>query len=941
MTHNEARTRKEIIDRRLSKVGWNINDPLKVTCELDIYIKGVYEKDIAKGDESSGSPYAGHLFADYVLLAKDKSPIAVVEAKKTSVDAEIGKEQARNYAQKIKENINNLSMPYVFYTNGDEIHFWDTEKYPPRKVYGFPSREDFERMRYLRENARVLSSEEVNTKIADRPYQIEAIRAVLDGIEKNRRKFLLVMATGTGKTRTCMALLDVLMKANNVQKVLFLVDRVALQEQALEAFKEHLPNAPVWPKDGEREISTDRRVYVMTYPSMLNIIEQDNSPLSPFFFDLIIADESHRSIYNVYKNIFEYFDAMQLGLTATPTDHLDHNTFDLFECEDGLPSFSYTYQEAVENKPPYLSDYEVLKIKTKFQKEGINTKTIEEADKKRLLAEGKDPEEYDFTGTELEVKVTNKGTNALIIKTFMEECIKSPDGVLPGKSIFFGISKKHAFRLCEIFNSMYPEYKGQLAEVIISEVKGVHGKGGILDRFKTKNMPRIALSVDMLDTGIDVREVVNLVFAKPVFSYTKFWQMIGRGTRILEPAKIKEWCPKKDKFLIIDCWENFEYFKIKPKGKEPGSDIPLPVRLFNAEVEKLIAAKQSGDTGIQKKVISKLIKDLSLLPENSVIVLDRSKVLRQLKETSFWENLNEKAFQILKMEVAPVMKALSGADFKAMSFELNVVEYAASMLRKEIEKCETLKEIIQEKVFELPLTVNIVVKEKETIEKVLSAEFWLKVTDDDLDDVVKRLAPLMKYRVNIENPILRENLKDLLVEKSKIEFGPEHASLPVSKYKEELEKAVKELLKTNAVLQKLVNGGELTEKEVEEIAKILKDNYPNVTEYILREVYDNRSAKFVRFLKHILDIEPLASFTEEVSLAFDEFIRAHSNYSQKQIQFLNILKSFILQRGAVNLADIKKELMNDPFTRLHEKGILGVFKSSEIDEILGLIKKVA
>jgi len=931
VAYSEAETRQEIIDKRLNKAGWKVKDPLMVTEELDIYLG-----DGMKLDEKPVDKYKDHLFSDYALLADDRTPLAVVEAKKTSVDAEVGKEQARNYAQKIKEKLK-IPMPFVFYTNGDEIFFWDTERYPPRKVHGFPSRADLERMKFLRENARELSSEYLNTKIAGRPYQIEAARAVIERIQKNRRKFLLVMATGTGKTRNCMSIIDLLMKANTVQRVLFLVDRIALQSQALDAFKEFLPNTPIWPKSGEEEFSTDRRIYVMTYPAMLNIIEQDNSPLSPFFFDLIVADESHRSIYKVYKNILDYFDAMQLGLTATPTDHIDHNTFQLFECDNGRPAFSYDYETAKSHKPPYLNDFEVVHVRTKFQEEGINTKTISETDKKKMIAEGKDPDEYDFTGSELEEKISNKGTNTVIVREFMNECIKSPDEVLPGKTIIFAVSKKHAYRLNEVFDSLYPEYKGRLAEVIISDVKGVHGKGGLLDRFKNNDMPRVAISVDMLDTGIDILEVVNLVFAKPVFSYTKFWQMIGRGTRVLDQNKIKEWCPKKDKFLILDCWKNFEFFKIKPPGKIPGADIPLPVRLFRARLDKLEAAVSLGNKPVRDKIIKRLKADIENLPAQSVVVMEGAKPLRKVKETNFWADISKKDIDFLRLEIAPIMKAYSGVDFKAMVFERDMVELSAAKLVNDTAKYDTLVEGVKEVISEIPLTVNIVKKEEPTIEKCLSDEFWPKATDDELDDVTVRISPLMKFREKVKPTILREDLEDLLAVKKKIKFGAENASLPVTKYREEAEAAIRELLKTNPVLQKLVNGGELSEQEINSIAEILKQNYPNITEFILREVYDNKTAKFVQFLKHILNIEPLASFEEEVTGAFDEFIRKHNTYSQKQIQFLNVLKSFILQRGTIS----KAELMNDPFTRLHERGILGVFKQSEINEILGLISKVA
>lgn len=930
MTKNEAQTRKQIIDKRLSLSGWDIKNPLHVTEELDIWV------GLPAGVREPETPYQGYLFADYALLGSGGKPLAIVEAKKSSVDAEIGKEQARNYAEKIHRTTG-APMPFVFYTNGYDIHYWDTERYPPRKVLGYPSRADLERIQFLRDNSKPLSSQLLDLKIAGRPYQIEAIRAALEAVEKKRRKFLMVMATGTGKTRTCMGLVDVLTRTNHAQRVLFLVDRIALQEQALDAFKEHLPNAPIWPKEGEREFVLDRRVYVMTYPTMLNLIQQENCPFTPHFFDLLIADESHRSIYNVYKNILDYFDALQLGLTATPKDHIDHNTFNLFECDEGLPTFAYTYEEAVNDVPPYLSDFEVFGIQTKFQQEGINSSTIAEADKKRLLADGQDPEEINFEGTELEKKVTNKGTNTIIVREFMEECIKDPDGVLPGKSIFFAISRKHAFRLCDVFNSLYPEYRGQLAEGIISDVKGVHGKGGILDRFKNQNMPRIAISVDMLDTGIDIREVVNLVFAKPVLSYTKFWQMIGRGTRVLDPDSLKPWCPEKKKFLIMDCWKNFEYFKMKPKGKEPAGSLPLPVRLFDARLNKLEAALSIKDAVLIEKTQRQILDDVRSLPANSVTVLDGRKYLDEVLELGYWLHMNEEKFEYLRLYVAPIMRAKSEADFKAMHFELDIVDLATAHILKDHEKFENLKEGVIETISELPLEVNIVAEQEVLIRKVMNEHFWMVFTDDDLDEMVKCLGPLMKFRGPREKRnILLTDLQDLLVQKDYIEFGPKHERLTTNQYRLKVEDFIKELVKTNPALQKLSAGQDLTEEEIVELAKILEEHYPNITEYILREVYDNRSAHFIQFIKHILGVEPLATFTETVSLAFDEYIRKHNNYGQIQIQFLLTLKSFVLRKGAVE----KRDLVNAPFTQIHPQGIRGIFKPNEIEEILRLAAQV-
>ncbi len=312
----ERQTRKELIDTALKKAGWNVDDPGQVVQEYDIIV------DPSQVAEAR-TPFGGHQFSDYVLLGRNSRPLAVVEAKKTSRDAALGREQAKQYCYNIRKDKGG-DLPFCFYTNGLEIYFWDLGNYPPRKIIGFPTLDDLERLRYIRQNKKPLADELINTDIAGRDYQIRAIRSVLEAIELKKRDFLLVMATGTGKTRTAIALVDVLMRAAHIERVLFLVDRIALREQALTAFKEHLPNEPRWPKVGEKLIATDRRIYVATYPTMLNIIREDINRLSPHFFDLVVIDESHRSIYNTYGEILDYFKAINLGLTATPTDVIDH-----------------------------------------------------------------------------------------------------------------------------------------------------------------------------------------------------------------------------------------------------------------------------------------------------------------------------------------------------------------------------------------------------------------------------------------------------------------------------------------------------------------------------------------------------------------------------------------------------------------------------------------
>ncbi|MGP0594673.1 type I restriction endonuclease subunit R [Nitrospira sp. T9] len=935
MGKSEAQCRAEIIDSQLGKSGWNVKDPSQVIEEFDILTSP------AEKIAEPRTPYEGHQFSDYVLLAKNGKPLAVVEAKRTSKDAAVGREQAKQYCFNIQKQIGG-ELPFCFYTNGHETYFWDLDNYPPRKVVGFPTRDDLERFQYIRRNRKPLTQELINAAIAGRDYQIRAIRAVLEGIEQKKRDFLLVMATGSGKTRTCIAMVDALMRACHVEKSLFLVDRIALREQALAAFKEHLPNEPRWPNVGEKLIAKDRRIYVATYPTMLNIIRDESQNLSPHFFDFIVVDESHRSIYNTYAEILAYFKTTTIGLTATPTDIIDHNTFNLFHCEDGIPTFAYTYEEAVNHVPPYLCTFQVMKIQTKFQIEGICKRTISLEDQKKLLLEGKEIEEINFEGSQLEKQVINKGTNALIVKEFMEECIKDHNGVLPGKTIFFCSTMAHARRIEEIFDKLFPQYKGELAKVLVSDDPRVYGKGGLLDQFTNKEMPRVAISVDMLDTGIDVREIVNLVFAKPVYSYTKFWQMIGRGTRLLETSKPKPWCTEKDVFLILDCWDNFEYFKLRPKGKELKPQLPLPVRLVGLRLDKIEKAIDLGQARIAEREIAKLRRQISRLPHSSVIIKEASAALTQLEEENFWITLNHQRMEFLRTEVKPLFRTVSEADFKGMRFERDLLEYSLAKLSEEQEKAETLKEGIIEQISELPLSVNFVKAEEDIIRTAQTSHYWVKSDanelEDALDELNTRLGPLMKFR---EQPTglgpVHLDLTDVLHNKERVAFGPQHESVSISRYREMVEEMITELTAHNPILQKIKNGEDVTPDEANELVELLHAEHPHITEDLLRQAYKNRKAHFIQFIRHILGIAILKSFPETVSEAFDQFIQQHSNLSSRQLEFLYLLKGFIIEREKVE----KKDLINAPFTVIHPQGIRGVFSPAEINEILQLTDGLA
>ena len=654
---------------------------------------------------------------------------------------------------------------------------------------------------------------------------------------------------------------------------------------------------------------------------------------------MIVADESHRSIYNVYKNIFDYFDTVQLGLTATPKDAVEHNTFGLFECEEGIPTFAYSYEEAINNKPPYLCDFEVLKVRTKFQKEGIRKNNITMAEQQKLLADGKEPEEINYEGSEIEKRVTNKGTNALIVQEFMEECIKDESGTLPGKTIFFAMTMKHARRIQEVFDDLYPEHKGNIAKVIVSDDSRVYGKGGLLDQFINNDFPRIAISVDMLDTGIDVRELVNLVFAKPIFSYTKFWQMIGRGTRLLEPNKIKPWCKEKDKFLIIDCWENFDYFQMNPTGKIDKQSKPIPVRLFETKLEKLNIAETQNNKSLIDSVIQTIQEDIDKLPQNNVVILDAKSKIDKINE-SFWQRLSEDKKLYLQKEIAPLMRTRTGEDYKAMSFELKVLAYSIAKLsddQEQDDKIKTLSEVIIEMVSDLPLEVNVVAKEQELIEQILHSNYLEKATEEELEILIQKISPLMKYRDEGIKPDQDSlNLRDVTSEKEFIKFGPAHERITIQKYREKVEALVKKLEDENDILRKIKQGNSITHEEIENLADTLAEYEPYPTEENLQKAYDARKVQFLDLIKYIMGIGGLVTFSEKVSEAFAEFIAEHNTLAPNQIQFLIVLRDFIIDNGDLT----KKDLIQEPFTKLHARGFLGLFTPQMQTEILAFTNRI-
>jgi len=628
---NEEQTRVDLIDPAMIRAGWKVGEGPEFSAWSE------YKITFPEGSTPA------HNYVDYCLM-HDGKVYAVVEAKKTIRGAEQGREQARQYAHDVHAYCQpDGPMPFIFYTNGHELYFWDEEGgYPPRKIKSgnYPTPDDLQYMMWKKLNQESMVNTPVDASIAGRYYQTQAIQAVAERFEQDKfRESLLVMATGTGKTRTATALVDVMQKSKWAKRILFLVDRRALRDQALSAYKEHLTEPSTYPKPDDRGFPLDRRVYVQTYHTMLGVIQKQENYVSPFFFDLIIADEAHRSLFNTFKEIIDYFDALKVGLTATPKNKVHASSYELFSCSDGMPTFEYSYERAVSDG--YLNDYEVLKVRTGVQIDGLKGEELSEEQREKLILQGIDPDEIDFEGKDLEKHFTNKDTNRKILMELYDNGIKDDSGTTPGKTIVFCATQNHAEEMKKLLDKMYPHYRGRLGEVITSRMERVHGKGNLLDQFKNHDFPRIAFSVDMLDTGIDVREIVNLVFAKPVRSWIKFWQMIGRGTRVLEedPAARKPWCREKDRFQIIDCWENFEYFGENPTASTDKATIPMPVRLFKARIKRLEASLKATDQATAALMRDQLRKQVENLPTNSVVVQDSATTLHHVKGDTFWEGL--------------------------------------------------------------------------------------------------------------------------------------------------------------------------------------------------------------------------------------------------------------------------------------------------------------
>jgi len=902
MTKSEAHTRSELIDTQLAHAGWSKNR------------RSLVEEFLLKVSEPE-SDYNSEQFADYVLLGSDGKPLAIVEAKRTSRDELAGKRQAADYANAIKTNFGD--DPFIFLTNGKEIQFWDRDRYPPRKVAGFYTRDDLERLRHQRKYAQPLHDIIINPSIAGRDYQNEAIRRVTEGVDAAKRKFLLVMATGTGKTRTTIALVDTLLRSKRVQRVLFLADRRELVRQAMSEFKSHLPNESLARIEGGE--TSGARIQFATYPSMMQVY----SRLSVGYYDLVVADESHRSIYQRYKAIFEHFDAIQLGLTATPTDYIDHNTFELFDCGDGTPSYYYSYEQAIADGN--LVNYRVLDAQTNFQLKGIQGDALPEPLKQMARDQGVELDELNFEGSDIEKGIINQGTNDAMVREFMDKGRKDIRG-LPHKSIFFAVSHAHAKRLYESFNRLYPELQRQgMAEIIDSHMERADAT---LDDFKYKVMPRVAISVDMLDTGVDIPAIQNLVFAKPVFSRVKFWQMIGRGTRLHTDKSTGE---IKKNFLIIDHWKNFAYFKLKPDGEVDHPSEPLPVRLFRLRLEKWqILHAQQQDT---QPAIGELRTMLQSLPRQSINIRPHWDELDALAQQ--WPLPSQSVLEHLSKSIAPLMRLAPLAGLDELQFSIWCERLAVAWLKGDDGEQAKVKERIHEAITSLADNIPDVQRVAEQRAWICSTGFWEHMDMQRLTSLQTTFAPLMRYRTATPGHTIEINLPDNISQRSWIIYGPTGEGAFAASYREQVEALVHRLADQLPELAKLKQGDTLTGDELERISQTLNQADLFVTEETLRKAFEAPAASLAECLRHILCEDfHLPNREEQINAVFDTFIAAHGYLRANQLNFLRAVKAAVLRQGRIT----RTALSEPPLSRIGRVDAL--FPSQDIEELIDLANQL-
>lgn len=835
--------------------------------------------------------------------------------------------------------------PLIFYSNGYEHWLWDDLAYPPRQVQGFYKKDELELAIQRRSNRKDPTAAVIDTSIVERYYQTRAVRKVSQHFDVDRqRRALLVMATGSGKTRTVIALVKVLMESNLVKRVLFLADRVALVKQAVNAFKKHLPNAA--PVNLVTEKNTDGRLFVSTYPTMMGLIDDVGSGQRRFgvgHFDLIIIDEAHRSVYEKYKAIFNYFDSLLVGLTATPTDEIDHNTYALFGLEDGVPTDAYGLDEAVADG--HLVPPVAISVPLKFQREGIRYADLSDDEKAQWDElewndEGSTPDEINAEA--LNKWLFNQDTVDKVLATLMMHGQKVAGGDRLGKTIIFAKNNDHADFIAQRFDANYPHYKGAFARVVTYKTE--YAQSLIDDFSEPEKSPHIAISVDMLDTGIDVPEVVNLVFFKVVRSKTKFWQMVGRGTR-LRPDLFG---PGEDKqnFYIFDYCQNLEFFSQNPDFKEGTSSEPLSSRLFKARLAMLaeldvkltaesvaseVPPKPWGDNLTLKEVREStadlLLQQVSAMNLDNFVVRPRRQYVERYAKPGAWQQLTPEARHELETQVANLPTQLTDEDEEAKRFDMLVLRAQLSVLQKKTDFA-SLKSKIQKIVsaLEEQTAIPSIKAEMALIQAMASDEWWENVTVPMLELARKRLRSLVKLIPKGEKYIVYTDFKDELGDLTQIELPQVTAGLNMAKFKEKARAFLKEH-ESHLSLQRLRRNQPLTPVDLQELEKMLLQ--AGGSKQLIDEATEQNHGLGL-FIRSLVGLDHEAAMQ-----AFSEFLQGKTS-APDQIEFINMIVKELTQTGVMEAG----RLFESPFTDVNAQGPLGVFPPAQVTQLVQVLEDI-
>ena len=884
----EAETRELYIDQLLREAGW------QVATEKNVFAPNMVGVEIS----TAGMPNranVGHI--DYVIYGLDGKPLAVIEAKKTSIDPSTGKHQAELYADCLEAKWG--VKPIIYYTNGYEIYCIDRVGYPPRRVYGFHSRADLELL-ILRQRRKPITDLRISDDITNREYQKRGITAICEHLNSFHRRGLLVMATGTGKTRVSISLVDVLMRNDWVKNVLFLADRTALVRQAMRNFSKLLPHVTTSAlSDSSKKPDKNARILFSTYQTMINFIDADAKEFSVGRFDLIIIDEAHRSIFGKYMSIFNYFDSFLIGLTATPRDEVDRSTYQTFHLEQGEPNFDYELDEAVADD--FLVPYNVINRKSRILSDGIKYDDLSEDEKEQLekVYEYEKEAVYlddllfgrrDFNPREMYNYLFNNDTVDKVLQDLMTNGLKVGGGEKIGKTIIFAYNHNHAQQIVDRFHLLYPKYGHNFCVLIDNTVSYAQN---LIDNFEQRNNnPQIAVSVDMLDTGIDVPDILNLVFFKGVKSKIKFQQMIGRGTRLSEDIFGPDL--DKEEFLIFDYCGNFEYFSVDFKEKASVRQQSLTEKLFNLKLDIAIALQ---DLIYQDdEYLRGLCSELKLELQTHVKELNRKHIdvrsvwqlVDKYSADITWEYISAMDGLEIRSNISPLLLS-SLEDENPKRFDLIMLVIELSLLDEEVSAEKNIQTVaaIAETLQREKLNAPQVRAKLDVIKEVQTEAFWEDVTLSDLERVRKELRELMNFIDGKETKTFIIDIEDIVTPGD--EVGKPRL---IVSYKQK----VLEYLSKNSnslVIQKIKNLEQLTNSDIRELEKVLWEELGSKEDYekhIANKMYGNVAI----FLRSLVGID-----RETALQKFSQFIDSNS-LSSVQLEYLKSILDYVSVNGDIN-----------------------------------------